>query len=55
LPLPMIDPPPDTTPEVPTLCCSTRVSYPLDLYSFSTTLSNTAVPSCYSQVVQHEC
>jgi len=63
LPLLETDPPPDTAPEIASelsthqlaIRCSTRVSHTPDRYGFSTTLSTIIVPSCYSQVVQHEC
>jgi len=63
LPLLVTDPPPDTAPEIafepsthqPAFQRSTRVSHPPDRYGFSATLSTIIVPSCYSQVVQHEC
>jgi len=63
LALPETNPPSDTASEtalVPSplqhaLRRSTRVSYPLDRFGFSATLSNIIIPSCYSQAVQHEC
>ncbi|KAJ6965457.1 hypothetical protein NC652_003361 [Populus alba x Populus x berolinensis] len=63
LALPETNPPSDTATETasvpsplqPALHHSTRVSYPLDRFGFSATLSNIIVSSCYLQVVQHEC
>ncbi|KAL6332044.1 hypothetical protein AAG906_020403 [Vitis piasezkii] len=61
VPLFDLDPTPDLAPRSTTLRRSTRLSRPPDWYGFFSsvslvvTLSTISIPSCYKQVMEHEC